>query len=217
MVPDMNIPLPLLVVVSYLIGSIPTGIVLATALGKQDIRAAGSGNIGATNATRVLGKKIGALTFLGDMLKGFIPVLAAGMLVADPGDGMRLQFAAAACGLAAFLGHLYPVYLRFKGGKGVATACGIILALEPVVIPALLIIFISTVALSRFVSLGSLASALALPLLLLTVDALIRPVALSVTALGFFMAVFVFLKHSANIQRLLKGTENRISSQKTAI
>jgi len=151
------------------------------------------------------------------MLKGFIPVLAAGMLITEQGDGMRLQFAAAACGMAAFLGHLYPVYLRFKGGKGVATACGVMLALEPVIVPVLLVVFISVVALSRFVSLGSLASALALPLLLLAVDALIRPVALAVTALGFFMAVLVFLKHSANIQRLLKGTENKIGSQKTAL
>jgi len=211
----MDSTLPLLVIGSYLLGSIPTGVVLAAALGKQDIRTAGSGNIGATNAARILGKKFGACTFLGDMLKGFIPVLAAGVLT-GPGDGLQTQFAAAVCGLAAFLGHLFPVYLRFRGGKGVATACGVMLALEPIVVPVLLIIFAGVVAASRFVSLGSLASAFALPLVLLAVDALIRPVALSVTALGFLMAVFVFLKHRANIERLMQGTENRIGSKKTA-
>lgn len=210
----MDITLPLLVIGSYLLGSIPTGVVLARALGKQDIRTAGSGNIGATNAARLLGKKFGACTFLGDMLKGFIPVLAAGM-VANPGDGLQVHFAAAVCGLAAFLGHLFPVYLRFRGGKGVATACGVMLALEPIVIPALLIVFAGVVAVSRFVSLASLASAFALPLALLAVDALIRPVALSVTALGFLMAVFVFLKHRANIERLMQGTEHRIGSHTT--
>ncbi len=211
----MDMTLPLLVIGSYLLGSIPTGVVLAAALGKQDIRTAGSGNIGATNAARLLGKKFGACTFAGDMLKGFIPVIAAGVL-AGAGDGLQVQFAAAVCGLAAFLGHLFPVYLRFRGGKGVATACGVMLALEPIVIPVLLIVFAGVVAISRFVSLASLASAFALPLVLLAVDALIRPVALSVTALGFLMAVFVFLKHRANIERLMLGTENRIGSKKTA-
>ena len=211
----MDITLPLLVIGSYLLGSIPTGVVLAKLLGRQDIRTAGSGNIGATNAARLLGKKFGAGTFLGDMLKGFIPVIAAVML-AGIGDGLQVQFAAAACGLAAFLGHLYPIYLRFKGGKGVATACGVMLALEPIIIPVLLIIFASVVAVSRFVSLGSLTSACVLPLLLLAVNSLMWPVPLTVMALGFLMAVFVFLKHRENIGRLLQGTENRIGSKKAA-
>ena len=211
----MDITLPLLVIGSYLLGSIPTGVVLAKLLGRQDIRTAGSGNIGATNAARLLGKKFGAGTFLGDMLKGFIPVIAAVML-AGTGDGLQVQFAAAACGLAAFLGHLYPIYLRFKGGKGVATACGVMLALEPIIIPVLLIIFASVVAVSRFVSLGSLTSACVLPLLLLAVNSLMWPVPLAVMALGFLMAVFVFLKHRENIGRLLQGTENRIGSKKAA-
>jgi glycerol-3-phosphate acyltransferase PlsY len=189
--------------------------VLAALLGKQDIRTAGSGNIGATNAARLLGKKIGACTFLGDMLKGFVPVLAAKMLLAGTG-ATPVHVAAAVCGLAAFLGHLYPIYLRFKGGKGVATACGVMLALEPIIIPVLLIIFAGVVAISRYVSLGSLVSAFMLPLLLLAVNMLIRPVAPSVVALGFLMAGLVFLKHRANIQRLLQGTENKIGRIKTA-
>jgi glycerol-3-phosphate acyltransferase PlsY len=211
----MDAALPFLIIGSYLLGSIPTGVVLAALLGKQDIRTAGSGNIGATNATRLLGKKFGACTFLGDMLKGFVPVLAAEILVAGTGDD-RVYVTAAACGLAAFLGHLYPIYLRFKGGKGVATACGVMLALEPIIIPVLLIIFASVVAVSRLVSLGSLASAFVLPLLLLAVNSLLWPVPLEVMALGFLMAVFVFLKHRENIGRLLQGTENRIGRKKTA-
>jgi len=208
----MEAALALLVTGSYLLGSVPTGVVLAAALGRQDIRTAGSGNIGATNAARVLGKKIGACTFLGDMLKGFLPVLAARMLFAGtPG----MHPAAAACGLAAFLGHLYPVYLRFRGGKGVATACGVMLALEPLVIPLLLVVFIGVTAVSRYVSLGSLVSSCALPLLLLATGALIHPVAPAVVALGFAMAVLVFIKHRGNIERLMQGTENRIGNRKT--
>ena len=212
----MDAALPLVVIGSYLLGSIPTGVVLAALLGKQDIRTAGSGNIGATNAARLLGKKFGACTFLGDMLKGLVPVLAAGFLLAGRNNAEQVHFTIAACGLAAFLGHLYPIYLRFKGGKGVATACGVMLALEPIIIPILLIVFAGVVAVSRFVSLGSLASALVLPLLLLAVNSLVRPVPLAVMALGFLMAIFVFLKHRKNIGRLLKGTENRIQSKKTA-
>lgn len=212
----MNMALPLFVIGSYLLGSIPTGVVLARLMGKQDIRTGGSGNIGATNATRLLGKKFGAYTFLGDMLKGCIPVLAAKILMANNTDAGSVDITAAACGLAAFLGHLYPVYLRFKGGKGVATACGIMLALEPVIIPFLLLVFITVAALSRFVSLASLASAFMLPLLLLATNWLLRPVAPAVTALGFLMAGLVFLKHRSNIQRLLRGTENQIGRKKTA-
>ena len=205
----MNAALPLLVIASYLLGAIPTGVVLAALMGKQDIRTAGSGNIGATNATRLLGKKFGACTFLGDMLKGFIPVLAASMLT--PSSAI-----AAACGLAAFLGHLYPIYLRFKGGKGVATACGVMLALEPISVICLLIIFIAVASMSRFISLASLSSAFMLPLLLLAISNLVRPVPPAVILLGFVMACLVFIKHRANIQRLLQGTENRIGTKKTA-
>jgi len=212
----MNAALPLLVIGSYLLGSIPTGVVLAALMGKQDIRTAGSGNIGATNATRLLGKKFGACTFLGDMLKGCIPPLAASLLLADSGAAGQVHSIAAACGLAAFLGHLYPIYLRFKGGKGVATACGVMLALEPISVPCLLIIFIAVAAISRFVSLASLASAFTLPLLLLAINAMVRPVAPAVVMLGFLMAGLVFIKHRANIQRLMQGTENRIGTKKTA-
>jgi len=211
----MDAALPLLVIGSYLLGSIPTGVVLAALMGKQDIRTAGSGNIGATNATRLLGKKFGACTFLGDMLKGFVPALAAGMLIANNGTAEQVHVIAAACGLAAFLGHLYPIYLRFKGGKGVATACGVMLALEPISVPGLLIIFLIVAAISRFVSLASLTSAFTLPLLLLAINSMMRPVAPAVILLGFLMAGLVFIKHRANIQRLMQGTENRIGTKKT--
>jgi len=212
----MNAALLALIVGSYLLGSIPTGVVLAAAMGRQDIRTAGSGNIGATNAARVLGKKFGACTFLGDMLKGYVPVLAARMLLTDTHDPGSVQLAAALCGCAAFIGHLYPIYLRFRGGKGVATACGIMLALEPAIIPVLLIVFIGVAAVSRYVSLASLVSACALPLLLLGVDALVHPVAPPVVGLGFAMGVLVFIKHRSNIERLVQGTESRIGSKKTA-
>ena len=110
----------LLIIASYFIGAIPTGVVLARAFSGKDIRQEGSGNIGATNVTRVLGKKLGALTLVGDLLKGFLPVCVGSYLVSSLNVVCLM-------GCAAFLGHLFPVYLKFKGGKGVATALGVFL------------------------------------------------------------------------------------------
>ena len=121
------------------IGAVPTGVILAKAFAGRDIRQEGSGNIGATNVTRVLGKKVGALTLVGDLLKGFIPVWAGYHLVSSL-EVVCLM------GLAAFLGHLFPIYLKFKGGKGVATALGVFLYLSPIVILIEVIIFASAVA-----------------------------------------------------------------------
>jgi glycerol-3-phosphate acyltransferase PlsY len=193
----------LFIIAAYLVGSIPTSIVLAKLFSRDDVRKSGSGNIGATNAARIHGKKFGALTFLGDMLKGFLPVWAGKILIFDS----PIFFAA--IGLAAFLGHLFPVYLKFKGGKGVATAFGIFLCLAPLVILVELLIFVLVAFLWRYVSLASLAASATIPLLMLAFSCP-PPIIL----LGVVMALLIFIKHTDNIKRLISGTENRFSSKK---
>jgi glycerol-3-phosphate acyltransferase PlsY len=192
----------LLIIASYLIGAIPTGVVLARAFSGKDIRQEGSGNIGATNVTRVLGKKLGALTLVGDLLKGFLPVWVGSYLVSSLNVVCLM-------GCAAFLGHLFPVYLKFKGGKGVATALGVFLYLSPIVILVEIIVFVFVVGIWRYVSLGSLIAAASMPLLLVIIGSP-KPVVL----LSMAFALLIFIKHKANIQRLLNGTENKFGTKK---
>jgi glycerol-3-phosphate acyltransferase PlsY len=192
----------LLIIASYLIGAIPTGVVLARAFSGKDIRQEGSGNIGATNVTRVLGKKLGALTLVGDLLKGFLPVCVGSYLVSSLNVVCLM-------GCAAFLGHLFPVYLKFKGGKGVATALGVFLYLSPIVILIEIIIFVFVVGIWKYVSLGSLIAAASMPLLLVVIGSP-KPVVL----LSMAFALLIFIKHKANIQRLSNGTENKFGTKK---
>jgi glycerol-3-phosphate acyltransferase PlsY len=192
----------LLIIASYFIGAIPTGVVLAWAFSGKDIRQEGSGNIGATNVTRVLGKKLGALTLVGDLLKGFLPVWVGSYLVSSLNVVCLM-------GCAAFLGHLFPVYLKFKGGKGVATALGVFLYLSPIVILVEIIVFVFVVGIWRYVSLGSLIAAASMPFLLVIIGSP-KPVVL----LSMAFALLIFIKHKANIQRLLNGTENKFGTKK---
>jgi len=194
----------LLIIASYFIGAIPTGVVLAKAFSGTDIRREGSGNIGATNVTRVLGKKFGAVTLAGDLLKGFLPVFVGSYLVSSLSVVCLM-------GLAAFLGHLFPVYLRFKGGKGVATALGVFLYFAPLVILIEIVIFVAVVGIWRYVSLGSLVAAATMPLLLFAFPKPVEPV---VVLLSIAFALLIFIKHKANIQRFLNGTENKFGTKK---
>lgn len=189
----------LLLAGAYLLGSIPTGLLLAKAAG-VDIRATGSGNIGATNVYRTLGRSVGIATLLGDCLKGLLPVLAAKYL------GMPVLWVALA-GLAAFLGHVYTVFLGFKGGKGVATALGVFLGISPLSVLIALVIFIAVVAASRYISLGSITAAAAMPPVVALLDG--RPPLVAVTVV---IALLVIWKHRENIQRLRAGTENRFKA-----
>jgi len=190
----------LALVLSYLVGSIPTGVILGKLKG-IDVRSAGSGNIGATNVARVLGKGKGVLTLLADAAKGFLPVFIALQLGFD-------HAAAAWVAAAAFLGHLYPIYLKFRGGKGVATALGALLMLAPLATVILMIVFGGVLLTSRIVSLGSIAAAAAAPV---TLWLLSYPPPL--IAMGAFLGAMVILRHHANIQRLLAGTEPRLGSR----
>lgn len=190
-----------ILIVIYLIAAIPSGVVLARMMGVEDVRQKGSGNIGATNVYRVAGKLAGVLTLLGDTLKGFLPLLAIKSWLSPAPEQLAIASA------VAILGHCYPVYLRFKGGKGVATALGLFLVLSPKAVLGALIVFILTVALSRYISLGSVLAALSAPLLILLLN-LPQPIFLAT----LFIAMLVIWRHRSNIKRLLDGTENRFKA-----
>ena len=198
----MNNTLFILIMIAiYLIAAIPTGVVIARLMGGEDVRQKGSGNIGATNVYRVAGKLAGVLTLVGDTLKGFLPLLAFKTWL-EP-TPTQLGIASA----VAILGHCYPIYLKFKGGKGVATALGIFLVLSPKVVFFALIVFILTVAITRYISLGSVLAALSAPLLILLLN---HPQSIFLATL--FIAALVIWRHNSNIRRLLDGTENRFKS-----
>jgi glycerol-3-phosphate acyltransferase PlsY len=190
----------LLIIFSYLLGSIPTGYIVGAMAG-VDIREVGSGNVGATNVARTVGKKRGLLTLIADVAKGFVPVFIAGRLDLS-------QTAIALVAIAAFLGHLYPMFLKFQGGKGVATALGVLLALAPMATLILTAVFAVVAVSSRFVSLSSIVAALAAPIVLWSLS-----YSLTVIATGVFLAVMITLRHRGNIQRLLEDTEPKFGSR----
>jgi acyl phosphate:glycerol-3-phosphate acyltransferase len=189
----------IVMIFSYLLGSIPTGYIVG-ALSGIDIRKAGSGNVGATNVARVVGKKRGLLTLIVDVGKGFIPVFVAGRL------GLS-DTAMALVAILAFLGHLYPVFLKFQGGKGVATALGALLALAPMATVILMVIFALVAVSSRLVSLSSIVAALAAPITLWSLS--YSP---PIIGTGVFFAVMIIARHRDNIRRLFAGTEPRFGS-----
>ena len=191
------------VVLSYASGSIPAAYMAGKTSG-VDLRAHGSGNLGATNVLRVLGPKIGAIVFAVDIAKGALPVRLLPPLTNATGN--TLTWIAVACGVAAIVGHIRPVFLGFgKGGKGVATACGVFLALAPLQTALTLLIFTVVVLASGYVSLSSLTGAVALPVLLGASVGVESPL----FAVSVISGVFVFWTHRANIQRLRQGTEYR--------
>lgn len=196
-IPDIT--LPVACAAAYLLGSIPSGLLLGKAYG-IDVRKEGSGNIGATNLYRTVGRKVGVLTLACDCLKGLIPVLAVKL------SGLPADYAAW-LGLAAFLGHVFSLFLRFKGGKGVATALGVFLALSPLAVAIALGVFLALVFKWRYVSLGSIAAAAVMPPAVSLLGG--GRTALFVTAI---IAVIVIVKHGENIKRLVAGTENRFKA-----
>ena len=183
---------------AYLLGAVPFGLVLTRGSG-IDIRREGSRNIGATNVARLLGKKMGALTLFCDLVKGYAPMFFATLLV---GDDPRRTLIGALCGAASVLGHMFPVYLGFKGGKGVATALGVFLFLEPLAVLGCLAVFLVTVRLSGYVSLGSLLGSASILGWLFLLDAPAWK-----WQLTLFVVVMIWIKHRQNIGRLLSGTE----------
>jgi glycerol-3-phosphate acyltransferase PlsY len=197
---------------AYLLGSIPFGFLLVWLFLKEDIRAKGSGNIGATNVVRSGAKKLGALTFVLDVCKGFLAVWLASRIVFAPVFGsslaaVPLQNAEALAALCAILGHIYTVWLRFKGGKGVATALGVFLALAPMAALAGLVVFILTFALTKYVSLASILAAVSFPIFAMFLPH--APYGPWLAAVIVIVPVIVIAKHRQNIARLVNGTEYR--------
>lgn len=188
----------ILVAVSYFIGAIPFGLLVGKIAG-IDVRKGGSGNIGATNVGRLLGKKLGLLTLAFDIAKAILPMVVAGHVLSSSGSR---ELWVAFCGAAAFVGHLYPVYLGFNGGKGVASAFGIFLYLVPVAACIDVLIFIAVVWRWGFVSLGSLTASLMMPGLVW----LLYRSGLH-TALAFAVGCLIWLKHRENIDRLKRHEE----------
>ncbi len=189
-----------LVLAAYLIGAIPTGVILTRLTGGEDIRNAGSGNIGATNVYRVAGRKLGVITLIGDCLKGAVPTLLAQQTFNLPATGVALV------ALAAFIGHCYPVYLGFKGGKGVATALGIFLVLSPLSVLCILLVFVLILWKWRYISLASISSAASIPPLVFIFE---RSMPLFFATL--VIAGIVIWRHKGNIELLRRGTENKFN------
>jgi glycerol-3-phosphate acyltransferase PlsY len=185
-------------IIAYLLGAIPFGYIMVKRAHGTDIRSVGSGNIGATNVYRK-SRGAGIVTLILDGAKGYVAVLVAAWLT----DDIRWQAMAA---VAAILGHMFTVFLSFKGGKGVATACGAYLALSPQAVGLTLVIFIAIAALTRYVSLASVGAAIAFPLLVYLWG---EPNAILGTAI--IGAVLIVAKHHKNIHRLLSGTENKFA------
>ncbi len=194
---------------SYLIGSIPFGYLIVSAKTGGDVRETGSGGTGATNVSRRAGKAAGVLTLLLDAAKGAVVVIIAKVLLSQMDHS---TFWIGMTGIVAILGHIFPVWLAFRGGKGVATGVGVFLVLAPLAVGAAAILFFVTVFLTRYISLGSIIASLSVPLLI-WLESLIRPVndpkALVVTTL--IGALLIVYAHRGNIHRLMSGTENKFS------
>jgi glycerol-3-phosphate acyltransferase PlsY len=182
----------------YLLGSIPTGVILTRLFSHVDPRQAGSQNIGATNIFRTAGKTLGILTLIGDALKGVIPIaVAIRWGVSDPWIALS--------GLTPLLGHVFPIFLAFKGGKGVATALGVYLVISPVAVLLEIFIFGAIVWKWRYISLGSITCAVTMPVLI----AFFRSNSQSYFVISVIIAALILYRHQSNISRLLQGTENK--------
>jgi glycerol-3-phosphate acyltransferase PlsY len=182
----------------YLLGSVPTGFLLAKFFSKVDPRQMGSKNIGATNIFRTAGKGLGILTLVGDVLKGMIPIgIAIQLSISD--------LWLAAVGLSTFLGHIFPIFLGFRGGKGVATALGVYLVISPIAVLMEFLLFAGLVWKWRYISLGSICCATTIPVLI----AFFRSDSQAYFILSVIIAALILYRHQENIVKLLQGTENK--------
>jgi len=197
-----------LLLLAYLLGSIPWGLILSRIFARDDIRLKGSGNIGATNVARETGVIPGLLTLAGDILKGAVPVYLA-LLAFGPADGSGDVYLSAVA-LAAFSGHLFPIYLKFRdGGKGVATAAGCFVVVSPAAVLAAFGVFIAMLLVARRVSVASLSAAVTLPVAVwIAADSAIM------TTAAIIVALFIFMRHGENLKRLLAGKEAEFKLKK---
>jgi len=186
---------------SYLVGSIPFSYLIPKWIGKIDIRRHGSGNMGTTNVLRTLGMKVGLLAFIGDFIKGLVPTIIGLLWLGELGGIIG--------GSLAVLGHCYPVWLKFKGGKGVATSAGVLIVLVPDILIVLLICQFLIIGLSKYMSLASILSAILFPLFTIMFSKSTEIVYFSI-----FLAIFVIYRHRSNLKRLLTRTETKLSIKK---
>jgi len=203
-----------LIALAYLLGSVPFGVLIATAHGK-DLRNIGSGNIGATNVARALGKKWAYVCFVLDCLKGLVPMLIAKLLIGELTVGAMSLWLAVGC--AAIAGHIFPIYLRFKGGKGVATSLGVVMGLYPYyTIPGIiaLIIWAGVVLIWRYISLASITASVVFPLSLIASIAVLGEWKFlelwPLIVVALVMGLLVIVRHAENIKRLLEGSEAKV-------
>jgi glycerol-3-phosphate acyltransferase PlsY len=192
----------ILLILSYLLGAIPFGLIIGKAWRGIDIRDHGSGNIGATNVFRTLGPGPGSVVFAADVLKGLAPVIAATQI--SPGTA----WLAVAAGMAAILGHTLSLFLGFKGGKGVATSLGVGIGLAPVIAAIAFGLWVLIFAVTRYVSVASMLACISVPIMMWATD---RPIEYRI--FGVLVAVYVIVKHRSNIVRLMQGKENRFSKK----
>lgn len=200
----------LVVIVAYVLGSVPFGYVIVRMSGAGDVRETGSGGTGATNVSRRAGKAAGILTLVLDALKGVCAVLFAKVVAGEETGAMWIVAAAA---IAVIVGHIFPVWLGFRGGKGVATTVGVFLVLAPFALLCAGIVFVAVVGLTRYVSLASLCAAASIPLFLWLQKLLIQPraeIKAPLTA-ALVVAVLIIFAHRGNISRLVNGTEPKFS------
>lgn len=206
----------LCIAAAFLCGSVPFGY-WAGKLKGLDIRQHGSGNIGATNVIRVCGKGIGIPVFILDMIKGLVPVLLPSwMLAGTEVTGSLLSATAVVCGLAAILGHMFTPWLGFKGGKGVATAAGVLLGIAPIAMLVALGAWLLFFFTSRYVSLASMAAAIAVPVTMAVQMATTKSWDGVLLGFGILLAILVVVRHRTNIHRLMAGTESRVGKKKAS-
>jgi len=196
-------------VIAYFIGSIPFGYLITKFVKDVDIRQIGSGNPGATNVARALGKPYGILVFFLDMLKGFLPVYFFDRLFSGYGHNLALIL----CGVGVICGHTFPIFLGFKGGKAAATGCGLFLWLAPVPLFITMAVWSLTVFISRYISLGSMISSIALVASIILFGNEPFGHGLYLTLFSIFISVLLIVRHKSNIKRILNGTESKIGKK----
>ena len=201
----------LFLIVSYIIGAIPFGLIAGKVFKGVDVRDYGSGNIGATNVIRVCGKPIGYLVFTLDVLKGFVPTFLASHLLFKGFDPELTGWLTVVCGVCAVLGHTFSCFLKFKGGKGVCTALGVVIGLDWRVALIGYAVFLVVLAITRYVSLGSIIGAVSVFIMFVFVKYFASPLAYKV--LSVFLLMAIIYTHKSNIQRLLTGTESKFGQK----
>ncbi|MEW6607784.1 MAG: glycerol-3-phosphate 1-O-acyltransferase PlsY [bacterium] len=199
----MYVEIILVIIFSYLIGAIPTAYIIGRIFGKVDIRTVGSGNVGASNVYRIVGKTAGISVLIIDILKGFLPVCLVNLLA----FATIYQIMA---GLGAIIGHIWTVFLKFKGGKGVATGLGVFLGLTPIPVLIALLVFLLVVAISRYISIGSIIAAIFIPVLLLFFKE--EP---EIIIFALVVSLLIVIRHIPNIKRLITGQEHKFDIKKS--